>query len=342
MSRTSAIQRRRAPLVIGISLLVVLSLVVLACVVFSRDRAPEPSPAPSPPKAETSASGASTLTLPDDAEAVSFRFEASGEQPVLLELSVTATFTASTGEERALYAIVGMSCGSIDGPTNTQSVNGTENLIHQTTRQVNQLLSYDAETPGEHSCNAKINAPSWDPEYGDAELSLEATIRLVAPDGATYHYGTAATDHPIVLEPGEKVAAVDKTFPLTAGPAGALDVRSGTHLTSCTITNGSRDQTKANLCTEPQVDREGSTVTTRTVVQQLRGDKVCRTVTADRSISTIDHLVHHRLLDSSTRIEGFLSDPCGDSLRVLHEVANEGPAALVVHRGSTKVATIAR
>src|SRR5699024_6052421 len=96
-----------------------------------------------------------------------------------------------------------------------------------------------------------------------------------------------------------------------------------------------------NLCTDPRIDREGSRVSTRTTVQQLSGDDVCRTVTADRSLTTIDHLVHHRLLSSDSRIQGFLADPCGDQLRVIHEISNDGPAALVVHRSTTKAAIIA-
>lgn len=334
-------RRQRSPLITAIACAVVAALVVLAFVVFSREDTPDPPPTPPPTEAATSATDTTTLSLPDDAEPVSFQFEVDEEKPVLIELSVTATYTASTGERRALYTIIGMSCGSIDGETNTQSVNGTENLIHQTTRQMTQLLSYDAEASGEHRCNASVNAPNWDAEYGDAELSLKATIRLVADEESTYHYAPMESDHPVVLEPEENVVAVDETFSLTEGPRGDLGVMTGTHLTACTITNGSRDDTKANLCTEPLVDREGATVATQTVVEQLQGGTVCRTVTADRSLSSIDHLIHHRLLDSETTIEGFLANPCGDRIRIRHYVANEGPAALVVHRASTKAVTVA-
>lgn len=342
MTRTSSPPRLRRLLFVAISLVVITSLVTLGFVVLSGEYdEPRPPSATSPPSATPNASDTSTLTLPDDVDAVSLEFEASGKEPVLVALSVTATFTASTGERRALYSIMGMSCGSLEGPTHTQSVNGTENLTHQTTRHMTQLLSYDVETPGKHRCNATVNAPNWDPEYGDAELSIDAEIRLVAPEASGIYYAATDSEHPIVLDPGEEVAAVEETFPLEAGPTGDLSVRSGTHVTTCTITNGSRDQTEANLCTEPKLDREGSTISTKTVVQQLDGDTVCRTVIADRSLDSIDHLVHHRLLDSRTRIDGFLSSPCGDRLRVIHEVANDGPAALVVHRASTKAVAIA-
>jgi hypothetical protein len=339
MSRTSA-RRRLSHRQLAIVL--ALSLVVLVGVVLLSDRAPESPPREVPTEAPSSASRSVDFSLPGDVDAVSFQFAAPENDPVLVALTVTATFTASTGEQRALYTIAGMSCGSMDGPTNTQSAGGTENLIHQTTRQMVLLLSYDVQTTGEHRCNARVNAPNWDPEYGDADLSLTATIRLVATEGETHHLRTADSEQPIVLDPGEKVVAVDEDVPLAPGPAGDLDILSTTHLTACTITNGSRDDTESNLCIGSKVDREGVVVTTRTHAQQLRGDTVCRTVTADRSLTTIDHLVHHRLLDSSSSVQGFMDESCGDRLRIVHEVSNDGPAAVVVHRDSTRVAVIAR
>ncbi|MDN5654657.1 MAG: hypothetical protein L0G46_06160 [Kocuria sp.] len=342
MTRTSSPPSPRLLFFVAISLVVITSLVILGFVVLSgEDDESGPPSATSAPSATPNASDRSTVKLPDDVDAVSLEFEADDKGPVLVALSVTATFTASTGERRALYSIMGMSCGSLEGPTHTQSVNGTENLIHQTTRQMTQLLSYEVETPGKHRCNATVNAPNWDPEYGDADLSIEAEIRLVDPAASSIYYAETDSEHPIVLDPGEEVSAVEETFPMEAGPTGDLSVRSGTHVTACTITNGSRDQTEANLCTEPKLDRDGSMISTKTIVQQLDGDTVCRTVIADRSLDSIDHLVHHRLLDSRTRIDGFLSNPCGDRLRVIHEVTNDGPAALVVHRASTKAVAIA-
>lgn len=323
-----------------IAVLVVAVLVLIFCVTPHHDNTNEQSRKSPQPEASTSVTRASSMELPAESEVVSFDFEVPERGQTLLELSVGATFTASTGEKRALYAIVGMSCGSIDGPTNTQSVSGTENLIHQTTRQLTQLLSYDVETSGRHRCNASINAPNWDHEYGDAKLSLEATIRVITPDDEPYQLVTADSEHPVVLDPGETVSAVEGSFPLITGSTGDLGVASTTHLTSCTISNGSRDQTQANLCTEPKVNREGSQVSTRTTVQQLNGDEVCRTVTADRSLTAIDHLVHHRLLSSQSRTQGFLSNPCGNRLRVVHEISNDGPAALVVHRSTTNAAII--
>lgn len=324
-----------------VTVLMVAVLLLVLCVTPLRDGTTEKSPIPTQPEAPTSATHALTMELPAEAEIVSFEFEALDRGRTLLGLSVGATFTASTGEKRALYTIVGMSCGSIDGPTHTQSVSGTENLIHQTTRQLTQMLSYDVETPGRHRCNASINAPSWDPEYGDAELTLEATISIRTPDDEPHYLANADSEHPIVLDPGERVAAVEQSFPMIVGRTEDLAVASTTHLTTCTIRNGSRDQTRANLCTDPRIDREGSRVSTRTTVQQLSGDEVCRTVTADRNLTTIDHLVHHRLLSSQSRIQGFLKNPCGDHLRVIHEISNDGPAALVVHRSTTKAAIIA-
>lgn len=323
------------------AVLVVAVLVLIFCVAPHRDGTTERSRISTQPEASTSVTRALTLELPAESEVVSFEFEVLEQGKTLLGLSVGTTFAASTGEKRALYTIVGMSCGSIDGPTNTQSVSGTENLTHQMTRQVTQLLSYDVETPGRHRCNASINAPSWDAEYGDAELSLKATISVITPDDEPYHLVTADSEHPIVVEPGETVSAVEGSFPIFTGLTDDLGVASTTHLTSCTISNGSRDQTPANLCTDPRINREGSRVSTRTAVQQLNGDEVCRTVTADRSLTAIDHLIHHRLLSSQSRIQGFLSDSCGDRLRVVHEISNEGPAALVVHRSTTKAAIIA-
>lgn len=341
MTPPSASRSRRGKLLAIVGVLVVAVLVIVFCLAPLRDDTTEQSPRSTQPEAPTSVTQALTVELPAESKVVSFEFEAPDRGRMLLELSVGATFTASTGEKRALYTIVGMSCGSIDGPTNTQSVSGTENLTHQTTRQLTQLLSYDVETPGRHQCNATINAPSWDPEYGDAELMLDAMIRLLTPDDEPYQLTTADSEHPIVLDPGETVSAVEGSFPITAGRSEDLAVVSTSHLTACTIRNGSRDQTRTNLCTEPRVDREGSRVSTRTTVQQLSGDEVCRTSTADQSLTTIDHLVHHRLLSSESRIHGFLKNPCGDRLRVIHEISNDGPAALVVHRSTTKAAIIA-
>jgi hypothetical protein len=340
MSQTPGRRRHRAPLLTVIAAILVIALAGIVYLIIGGDDAPDSPPTESSTAAPTSASGSADFSLPDDAAPVSFTFELEDGQSALLELTVAATFEASTEERRALYTIIGMSCGSVDGPTNTQSANGTENLIHQETRQVTQVISYEATSSGEHRCNAQVNAPDWDPEYGDAELSLEATIRPVADLTAPHEYTSAAAEQPIVLESGESTLVIDETFPFDPGPDGVLEVLSGTHLTACTIKNGSRDQTEENLCTEGLLDRDGSTVTTRTVVEQLDGDTVCRTVTADQSLTEIDHLVHHRLLDSRTSIDGFTAEPCGDRIRLRHHVSNEGPAALVVHRSSTRAAIV--
>lgn len=341
MSPPTAPRTRLGKLLAMTAAVLVAILVIFLCVTPLRDGTEEEPPVSTQLETPASVTHAMTLELPAESDMVSFEFEALHRGQMLLELSVSTTFTASTGEKRALYTIVGMSCGSIDGPTNTHSVSGTENLIHQTTRQLTQLLSYDVETPGRHRCNASINAPSWDPEYGEAEMTLEAMIRVLTPDDEPHQLLTADSEHPIVLDPGETVSAVDGSFPIIAGRTEDLAVASTTHLTTCTIRNGSRDQTRANLCTDPGIDRGGSQVSTRTTVQQLSGEDVCRKVTADRNLTTIDHLVHHRLLSSYSRIQGFLANPCGDQLRVVHEISNDGPATLVVHRSTTKAAIIA-
>lgn len=340
MTSPTASRPRLTLLFVYVAVLVVAALVLVYGFGPLRDKNSEKHQATPQPTAPTSASHYLTMEPPGQVTAVTFEFEAPVKERTLLQLSVGSTFTASTGEKRALYTIVGISCGSVDGPTDSQSVSGTENLIHQTTRQLTQLLSYQVNTPGLHRCNASINAPSWDPAYGHAKLSLDARITVVTPGDEKYQLITADSEHPIVLDPGETVSAVEGALPLTAGRTEDLGVMSTTHLTTCTIRNGSRDQTRANLCTQPRIDREGSRVTTRTTVEQLSSDDVCRTVTADRDLSTIDHLVHHRLLGSQSRIQGFLKNPCGDRLRVVHEISNDGPASLVVHRSTTKVAII--
>lgn len=341
MTPPTVSRSRLSTLLAMTAVLVAAVLVLIFCVAPQYDGTTERSRQSTQAEDSASVTRALTLELPAESEVVSFEFEVFEQGQTLLGLSVGATFTASTGEKRALYTIMGMSCGSIDGPTSTQSVNGTENLTHQMTRQVTQLLSYDVETPGRHRCTARINAPNWDAEYGEAELSLKAMISVFTSDDEPYHLVTADSEYPIVLDPGETVSAIEASFPLFTGLNDDLGVASTTHLTSCTISNGSRDQTRANLCTDPRINRDGSRVSTQTAVQQLNGDEVCRTVTADRSLTAIDHLIHHRLLSSQSRIQGFLSDPCGDRLRVVHEISNDGPAALVVHRSTTKAAIIA-
>lgn len=342
MNHSPGRRRQRAGLLTVIASIVVIALVGIVYVVIGGDDAPGPPSTEPPTVVPTAESGSADFSLPDDAAPVSFVFELEEGQSALLELSVAATFEASTEGRRALYTIIGLSCGSMEGPTNTQSANGTENLIHQETRQITQVLSYEAETSGQHRCNARVNAPNWDPEFGDAELSLEATIGPVAELTTAYHYTSADTEQPIVLESGQSTLAIDETFPLAPASTDDLQVLTGTHLTACTIENGSRDQTEENLCTNDLLDRDGSIVTTRTVIEQLDGDTVCRTVTTDQSLTEIDHLVHHRLLDSRMRIDGFTAEPCGDRIRLRHHVSNEGPAALVVHRSSTKAAIVAQ
>lgn len=328
----------------GIAFLTMCALVT--ALVLTRAGSPERGESPDAPGPTSSAKTAEVtlkksttqnLNLPKRERTASIEFDGDRGEKRVVNTTVTATFTASTGLQRAVYVLVGLSCGPTDGGGDGESTTGTENLIHQRTRELEKSLVYLVPDSGTHRCNVTFDAPNWDSGYGDAEaiLSTHVSVSDARPAGPI----VARTDSrdPIVIDSGTNATVIEQTFPLNNDQPSSISFLTNSHLTTCTEQNGSSDGTGGNLCTNALIDTEGSRVIVRASAEILRDGEICRRMVIDESTTAIDHLVHHKMLGSDSRSYGFLDDACGDELRLSLNVLNYGPAGLVVHREPTRI-----
>lgn len=319
---------------------------LITAFVLTRAGSPERGESPDVPGPTSSAKTAAVtvkksttrnLNLPERDRTASIEFDANQGEKRVVKTTVTATFTASTGLQRAVYVLVGLSCGPTDGGGAGESTTGTENLIHQTTRDLEKSLVYLVPESGTHRCNVTFDAPNWDSGYGDAEAILTTQVSVSGSRPARPIVARTDSREPIVIDSGTNATVIEQTFPLNNGQSSSISFLTNSQLTTCTEQNGSSDGTGANLCTNALIDTEGSRVIVRASAEILRDGETCRRMVIDQSATAIDHLVHHKMLDSESRSSGFLNDACGDELRLSQDVLNYGPAGLVVHREPTRI-----
>lgn len=278
------------------------------------------------------------IVLPGETQTATVSFTAVKGESRVVNLDMEATFQADSGRKRSLYATVGIACGPIDGMGQGAASSGTENLLDSKTRDLQRTVVYTAPSDGPQRCNARFAANAWDPGYSAAEIHLVTRLATSLEPVSFAHEARPDQSEPVIIGSDTEHKVIDETFNLdaTRGPS-AVTVSISSHLTSCVIENGSKDDTEDNLCLGRLVDRDGSNISSTTKLELLDGVDVCREMIIDSQSIEIDHLVHHKLIGSRHFVESFLDEPCGQQLRISQSIRNEGPAAIIVHRGSSSV-----
>ena len=281
-------------------------------------------------------SSSAELTLPADERVGSVDFEAERGSRLIVALDVDAMLDASTADLRGAYSVVGITCTGMESSSSSDSMSGTQNLLYQEATTLRTQFVYTAQTDGAQRCNASFRAPNWEPGFGDATADIESHLTVTETEDGLAEEAVPESQSPIVPDAGGTVTAIDKTVEIEQHLEW-IGFSSTSHLTTCTIENGSRDQTDDNLCTPDMLDERGSTVDVTISVDVLDGGEVCRRFEVQEFSEHISHQVHHRILSvSPVRIE-LPEGLCGDSIRMMQTIDNEGPAPVVVHRGSSNI-----
>lgn len=285
---------------------------------------------------QDSDSSSAEVTLPADERVGSVEFEAEEGSRMVVSLDVDAMLDASTAELRGAYTVVGVTCTGLEDSSSSDSMSGTQNLLYQEATTLRTQFVYTAQSEGAQRCNASFRVPNWDPDFGDATADVDSRLTVTEAQDGVIEEAVPTSQSPIVPDAEGAVTSIDETVEIDQ-ELEWLEFVSTAHLTTCTIENGSRDQTDENLCTPDMLDERGSTVDVTSSVEVLDDGEVCRRFEVKDISAHISHQVHHKLLGASpVRIQ--LPDGlCGSSIRMVQTIDNEGPAPVVVHRGSSNI-----
>lgn len=311
-------------------------LVVVLVVVGLVGRSGGPGDVEPPQPVVDSSSADATLDLPADERLVSVEFDAQEGDSAVVTLAMDAELESTRGQRRAAYTVTGIACSSVSGGEESTARTGTENLEHGSARELNLSLVYDIEHTGAQRCNANIRVPNWDDDWASATMDVDTTLRVQQQEDSQDGEALVESEEPIVLSRDEQVTAIDSVVDLPQGGAGT-QLAATSHLTTCTIENGSKDQTEDNLCTPEILDERGSTVAVNSYAEVLDDGEVCDRVEIQEDSERISDTVHHKLLGTPLTGPGALQNPCGDQIRLVQTVENSGPAPVVVHRNSSNI-----
>lgn len=272
-----------------------------------------------------------TFTVPDTLRMDSGAFDAEVGDTYLLQFEATASKPAGSAGD-AMYFGANLACGGPEGGT-LRSVGGTQNI--RTGEQVtirNQFL-LTAEDSGSHACRLSLNSPNEDAAASGTEVTVDTHWSATQLDETALEV-PAGERLPRVVDEGERAAAFRVEIDLDDLPGRELDLVGTLHLTTCTGTNGSRED-GTTWCAKDDVDIDGSVVdvTYRTDVLDSSGE-VCASTADATTRARIVRFTHHRMLHVDHPASAPLST-CGDTVRVVVAVRNAGPAPVVVHRSTS-------
>lgn len=279
------------------------------------------------------------VPLPADEALPSLDFDLAAGDSIVVALDIDTMLQTTTGNRRGAYVNFGIACAALHDDASSQSATGTQNLRYQDGAGLRTQFVYTAEHSGPQRCNANFRAPNWDPDYGDATVELAAEFQAREWPEAAVEQASPSSNDPIVPVAGETETVIDHTVPIDDDTTW-IEASATSHLTTCSIEAGSRDQTEENLCTPGLIDRDGSSVRVRSAVEVVNDGEVCDSFTIQDEEIHISHHVHH-LVDATEPERLELDTPvCGDELRLVQRIENDGPAAVVAHRGSSNVIVI--
>lgn len=271
------------------------------------------------------------LTVPSTIRMDRGDFDARAGETYLLQFSATATKPAGSPGE-AMYFGASLACGGPGGGT-IRSVGGTQNV--RTAEQVtirNQFL-LTVEDSGRHACRLSLNSPNEEAAASGTESIVDTRWSATRLDGAAIE-APPEDLLPRAIDERERAAAFRVDFDLEGVPNRELDLLGTLHVTTCTGTNGSRED-GTTWCAEDDVDSAGSVleVTYRTDMLDSSGE-VCASTENVTTRARIVRFTHHRIIHVAHPATAPLST-CGDTARVVVEVQNDGPAPVVVHRSTS-------
>lgn len=322
----------------GLGAFAAVILLVVATVLIRAPSGDDETPPTGQPTSSGQSSGeplevadATTLTVPDTLRMDSGAFDAEAGDTYLFQFDATATKPAGSPGD-AMYFGANLACGGPEGGT-LRSVGGTQNI--RTGEQVtirNQFL-LTIERSGSHACRLSLNSPNEDAAASGTEAAVDTHWSVTQVDGTAVE-APAEERLPRVVDEGERAAAFRVEIDLEDLPDRELDLVGTLHLTTCTGTNGSRED-GTTWCAEDDVDRDGSVVdvTYRTDVLDSSGE-VCASAVDATTRARIVRFTHHRMLHVDHPASAPLST-CGDTARVVVAVQNDGPAPVVVHRSTS-------
>lgn len=324
----------RKPLLVVAALLAAIALIALAVSITST------RPSGDEESRETVQSETGTLSqhLPADEIVQSIDFQASSGDMRLITFNAEVLFDVHEGDLSAVYVVVGISCTPLTGNTETSSVSATENLLHNDERNIGVNFLYTASRDGGQRCNARFRTPNWNPDKASSSIDMSTTLE-VSPTGHRVSSAAAQAEDPIIIKAGEDVEILRGSLPLARHPGEVLSAAT-VHATSCTITNGSKDGTHHNLCTQDMVNRAGSEVTVEATAWGLENGNVCATQSIIREKIEVGYRMHHVLFSTESHVVVHEPSRCGDSMGYSVTVKNQGPAPLLVHRGTSSMSLL--
>lgn len=279
----------------------------------------------------------SRLTVPYTENMKSQKFDAKSGRWYLLKFEATTSKPEGSPGD-AMYFGAGLACGGPDGGT-MRSIGGTQNVRTGETVTIRNQFLLEIEESGTHSCRLSLNSPNADAAAKETSvevISQWSATRLEAP--AFEAEGSKRL--PRIINPGERAAAFRFTVNLADVPSRRLDLLSTLHLTTCTGTNGSREDGKT-WCLGDDVDLEGSSLRVEYREDVLGADgKVCETRMLSARPIEIVRYTHHQVLSFEQNPDEPL-DACGETVRYVVAVENDGPAPVLVHRSNSTLLLLA-
>ncbi|WP_129660266.1 hypothetical protein [Rothia uropygialis] len=193
---------------------------------------------------------------------------------------------------------------------------------------------------GTISCELKVEAPSGEAAARGVEISASAYLAVSDPVAQAKDVPSAKA-LPQTLGSGKSTTLYQETEPIPQGSR-HMQVSLVLQTTSCTIVNGSRDPNAARpLCNRSLLDKNGSQLSTVINGQVLDAQgRVCSQLKSISATHKVTYDQHHFVLSlGSSDID---VPSCGQSVRFSAEVANEGPAGVVIHSEGTSMSLALR
>src|SRR5699024_1174131 len=324
------------------------TLIVLLCVVLiialwgvGQKFLVEPGVQPSRPPEATSEAvlevvDRTTLSVPETLRMEGRSFEADVEETYLLQFEATTTKpTNSAGD--AMYFGASLACGGPNGGT-LRSVGGTQNVRSSEQVTISNQFLLRIEESGSHTCRLSLNSPNEDAVAAGTEAVVDTRWTATRVEGFAVE-ASADEQLPRAIDPGEKATAFSVSVDVEDFPKREIDVLGTLHVTTCTGTNGSREDGRT-WCEEEGVDLDGSgvEVTYHTDVLDASGE-VCASAVGSRTRARIVRFTHHRMLHVAQPFREPLST-CRSSARMVVTVQNAGPAPVVVHRSTSTLVVL--
>lgn len=272
--------------------------------------------------------------VPGTFKSKQLRFKANAHEHRWASISMKAEMPPS--KAKASFIRVSAVCRDSQG-RNILNKGGTENVVQSKDAEFELSGALNTgETAGLISCELSVAAPSEEAAATGVPISAETYIGVSDPLSDSYDAKPSQT-LPQVLRDQTSERIYQGTQEIPAGSR-KLVTSANLQLTTCTISNGSKDPGSdgSPLCTGSLIDKDGSTVYTTLKRQVIdRSGNICESLpnlTEQHAITEDQHHYVMSLHDEDTPVP-----TCGNTIRYSVQVNNQGPAGLVVHSERTSL-----